>query len=76
MSGCGFPLTRSKYMPDNSTPIIGGARIGHVHLKAAELKRSRACYRNLPGFEQPAHWKCIPEHPFSANLSESLPTNR
>jgi catechol 2,3-dioxygenase len=38
-------------MPDNSTPIIGGARIGHVHLKVADLDRALGFYCGVLGFE-------------------------
>ena len=38
-------------MPDHSTPIIGGARIGHVHLKVADLDRALGFYCGVLGFE-------------------------
>ena len=38
-------------MPDNPTPIIGGARIGHVHLKVADLDRALGFYCGVLGFE-------------------------
>ena len=37
-------------MPDN-TPIIAGTRIGHVHLKVADLDRALAFYSGVLGFE-------------------------
>src|ERR1700712_3692004 len=40
-------------MPDNSktTPIIAGTRIGHVHLKVADLDRALGFYCGVLGFE-------------------------
>ena len=38
-------------MPDKSTPIIAGTRIGHVHLKVADLDRALAFYCGVLGFE-------------------------
>jgi catechol 2,3-dioxygenase len=32
-------------------PIVPGVRIGHVHLKVADLERSLAFYRDVLGFE-------------------------
>jgi catechol 2,3-dioxygenase len=37
-------------MPDNP-PIIAGVRIGHVHLKVADLDRALAFYCGVLGFE-------------------------
>ncbi len=37
-------------MPDNP-PIIAGTRIGHVHLKVADLDRALAFYCGVLGFE-------------------------
>src|SRR2546430_8071804 len=37
-------------MPDNS-PIIAGTRIGHVHLKVADLDRALGLYCGVLGFE-------------------------
>src|SRR6266700_515367 len=37
-------------MPDNS-PIIAGTRIGHVHLKVADLDRALGFYCGVLGFE-------------------------
>ena len=36
---------------DHRQPIPGGARIGHVHLKVADLDRAIAFYRDVLGFE-------------------------
>jgi catechol 2,3-dioxygenase len=38
-------------MPETSTPIVAGARIGHVHLKVADLDRALAFYCGVLGFE-------------------------
>ena len=38
-------------MPDNP-PIIAGARIGHVHLKVADLDRALSFYCGVLGFEE------------------------
>src|ERR1700745_940181 len=38
-------------MPETSTPIIPGTRIGHVHLKVADLDRALAFYCGVLGFE-------------------------
>src|SRR5258708_5163685 len=38
-------------MPETSTPIIAGARIGHVHLKVADLDRALGFYCGVLGFE-------------------------
>lgn len=37
-------------MPDNP-PIISGTRIGHVHLKVADLERALGFYCGVLGFE-------------------------
>jgi catechol 2,3-dioxygenase len=37
-------------MPQNS-PIIAGTRIGHVHLKVADLERALGFYCGVLGFE-------------------------
>ena len=37
-------------MPDNP-PIIAGTRIGHVHLKVADLDRALGFYCGVLGFE-------------------------
>src|SRR5438876_11069993 len=38
-------------MPETPTPIIAGARIGHVHLKVADLDRALGFYCGVLGFE-------------------------
>ena len=38
-------------MSDTTTPIIAGTRIGHVHLKVADLDRALAFYCGVLGFE-------------------------
>lgn len=38
-------------MPDNN-PIHPGVRIGHVHLKVADLDRALAFYRDVLGFQE------------------------
>jgi catechol-2,3-dioxygenase len=38
-------------MPEKSKPIIAGTRIGHVHLKVADLDRALGFYRDVLGFE-------------------------
>ena len=38
-------------MPDSTTPISAGTRIGHVHLKVADLDRALAFYCGVLGFE-------------------------
>ena len=38
-------------MPKDSKPIHPGVRIGHVHLKVADLERAIAFYRDVLGFE-------------------------
>src|SRR5258708_14479778 len=38
-------------MPENLTPIIDGTRIGHVHLKVADLDRALGFYCGVLGFE-------------------------
>jgi catechol 2,3-dioxygenase len=39
------------HMSDSSPPIIAGTRIGHVHLKVADLDRALAFYCGVLGFE-------------------------
>src|SRR5450432_3515781 len=39
------------HMSENSTPIIAGTRIGHVHLKVADLDRALGFYCGVLGFE-------------------------
>jgi catechol 2,3-dioxygenase len=43
--------TRPKPMTQNARPITPGARIGHVHLKVADLDRALAFYSGVLGFE-------------------------
>src|ERR1700710_997673 len=38
-------------MPDTPKPIIAGTRIGHVHLKVADLDRALGFYCGVLGFE-------------------------
>lgn len=38
-------------MTNTATPIDPGTRIGHVHLKVADLDRALAFYRDVLGFE-------------------------
>lgn len=38
-------------MPDTATPIAAGARIGHVHLKVADLDRAMEFYCGVLGFQ-------------------------
>src|SRR5437899_11317176 len=38
-------------MPDTPSPIIAGTRIGHVHLKVADLDRALGFYCGVLGFE-------------------------
>ena len=40
-----------KPMPKNQPPSIPAARIGHVHLKVADLERALGFYRGVLGFE-------------------------
>src|SRR5690242_17457756 len=42
---------RSKGMNSPNQPINPGVRIGHVHLKVADLDRAIAFYRDVLGFE-------------------------
>ena len=49
MSKRPFPL--AKPMAENPRPIVAGARIGHVHLKVANLDRALAFYTGVLGFE-------------------------
>src|SRR5437016_957089 len=44
------PSERRYAMPDNP-PIISGTRIGHVHLKVADLERALGFYCGVLGFE-------------------------
>lgn len=38
-------------MPDSNTSIPSGTRIGHVHLKVADLDRALGFYRDVLGFQ-------------------------
>jgi catechol 2,3-dioxygenase len=38
-------------MPETTTPIVAGTRIGHVHLKVADLDRALGFYCDILGFE-------------------------
>jgi catechol 2,3-dioxygenase len=38
-------------MSDTSTPIAAGTRIGHVHLKVADIERALGFYRDVLGFQ-------------------------
>src|SRR6202035_1696975 len=38
-------------MPETTSPISAGTRIGHVHLKVADLDRALAFYTRVLGFE-------------------------
>jgi catechol 2,3-dioxygenase len=49
MSARPFPI--SKPSVDNARPIVPGARIGHVHLKVADIDRALAFYTGVLGFE-------------------------
>ncbi|WP_112663777.1 VOC family protein [Microvirga flavescens] len=49
MSAAISPLSESAYTP--ARPIGAGVRIGHVHLKVADLDRSLAFYCGVLGFQ-------------------------
>jgi catechol 2,3-dioxygenase len=49
MSTRPFPV--SKPLAENPRPIVPGVRIGHVHLKVANLDRALAFYSGVLGFE-------------------------
>src|SRR5450631_1353981 len=49
-AGRGGDRARRTTMPDNP-PIIAGTRIGHVHLKVADLDRALGFYCGVLGFE-------------------------
>ena len=36
----------------NAVPVSTGARIGHVHLKVADIERALPFYRDILGFEE------------------------
>src|ERR1700720_3683236 len=45
------PYPQAKPLAANPCPIAPGARIGHVHLKVADLDRALAFYTGVLGFE-------------------------
>jgi catechol 2,3-dioxygenase len=45
------PYPLAKPLAENPRPIVPGARIGHVHLKVANLDRALAFYTGVLGFE-------------------------
>jgi catechol 2,3-dioxygenase len=45
------PYPQAKPLAENPHPIVPGARIGHVHLKVADLDRALAFYTGVLGFE-------------------------
>jgi len=45
------PYPLAKPLAENPRPIVAGARIGHVHLKVANLDRALAFYTGVLGFE-------------------------
>src|SRR5215475_8379680 len=45
------PYPVAKPLAENAHPIVAGARIGHVHLKVADLDRALAFYTGVLGFE-------------------------
>ncbi len=45
------PFSRATPIAENPHPISPGARIGHVHLKVADLDRALAFYTGVLGFE-------------------------
>ncbi|HMA73567.1 MAG TPA: VOC family protein [Xanthobacteraceae bacterium] len=45
------PHPLAKPLAENPRPIVAGARIGHVHLKVADLDRALAFYTGVLGFE-------------------------
>jgi catechol 2,3-dioxygenase len=45
------PYPVSKPLAQNPRPIVEGVRIGHVHLKVADLDRALAFYTGVLGFE-------------------------
>jgi catechol-2,3-dioxygenase len=46
-----FPLRRKEGMAQNTSPIDARVRIGHVHLKVANLERALKFYQGVLGFE-------------------------
>src|SRR4051812_7718330 len=55
-------------MESRATPIHADTRIGHVHLKVADIARSLAFYRDVLGFEVTQYFG-PPEDPSAAFLS-------
>src|ERR1700732_4446317 len=47
----GHGKRRRMPMPESTTPIVAGTRIGHVHLKVADLDRALGFYCDILGFE-------------------------
>src|SRR5580692_1949271 len=47
----GTRLRKHIMKPQKSKPVHSEVRIGHVHLKVADLERSLAFYRDVLGFE-------------------------
>ena len=45
------PYSLAKPLTENPHPIVPGVRIGHVHLKVADLDRALAFYTGALGFE-------------------------
>jgi catechol-2,3-dioxygenase len=45
------PYPLAKPLAGNPHPIVPGAKIGHVHLKVADLDRALAFYTGVLGFE-------------------------
>src|ERR1700678_3666608 len=45
------PYPVAKPLVENPRPIVAGAKIGHVHLKVANLDRALAFYTGVLGFE-------------------------
>lgn len=46
-----IPVSPKPKSPDAAAPIDGGVRIGHVHLKVADLDRALDFYSGVLGFE-------------------------
>src|SRR4051812_20114105 len=42
---------KEESMPEASKPVVAGTRIGHVHLKVADLDRAMGFYCGVLGFE-------------------------
>src|SRR4051812_41138184 len=54
----GTPMTQASIMPTANPPrpIDPGTRIGHVHLKVADLERAIGFYHGVLGFEIMQRW--------------------